>query len=163
MGDCDVCERVRRAERGENPFAVVRTTTGYVCLADVQYHRGYTIFAAKRCVGELHELPHDERHTYLREMAAVAEAVFRAFAPGKLNYELLGNGVPHLHWHLFPRHADDPRPHGPVWEDPGFLRALHDGARATPEHVADLNARLVTALEKSDLAIERRFGSAYVS
>src|ERR1700730_6799228 len=97
---CDLCERIARAERGDNPFSVVRTATGYVNLADIQYHEGYTVFVAKRCVPELHELPDTVRDQFLREMALVAEAVFEAFEPNKLNYELLGNGAPHLHWHL---------------------------------------------------------------
>ena len=154
---CDVCDRIERADRGENPFAVVRTSTGYVNLADVQYHEGYTIFNAKRCVDELHELPGAERDVHLHEMAVVAEAVFRAFQPRKLNCELLGNGVPHVHWHLFPRHADDPRPRGPVWEDPGFLAALEDGSSPEPERLATLKARLLGELEQTDLTIERRF------
>ena len=37
------------------------------------------------------------------------------FAPLKLNVESLGNQVPHLHWHLFPRRADDPEKLKPVW------------------------------------------------
>jgi diadenosine tetraphosphate (Ap4A) HIT family hydrolase len=53
---CDLCARIERAERGENPFTLVRTATGYVNLADVQYHEGYTIFVAKQCANELHEL-----------------------------------------------------------------------------------------------------------
>ncbi|HYV60578.1 MAG TPA: HIT family protein [Acidimicrobiia bacterium] len=155
--DCDLCARIERAERGDNPFAVVRTATGYVNLADVQYHEGYTIFVAKRCVNELHELPEAERDLYLHEMALVAEAVFHAFRPRKLNYELLGNGAPHLHWHLFPRHADDPHPRGPVWEDPGFLRALAEDALAEPGRIDELRGRLRSALEATDLTIERRF------
>jgi diadenosine tetraphosphate (Ap4A) HIT family hydrolase len=154
---CDLCARIDRADRGENPFAVVRTATGYVNLADVQYHEGYTIFVAKQCVNELHELPPAARDVHLHEMAVIAEAVFEAFQPKKLNYELLGNGAPHLHWHLFPRHADDPRPRGPVWEDPGFLRALKKGATPEPERLATLRARLLAALDGTDLTIERRF------
>jgi diadenosine tetraphosphate (Ap4A) HIT family hydrolase len=34
-------------------------------------------------------------------------------APVKLNYDVLGNAVPHLHTHIVPRHADDPRPGWP--------------------------------------------------
>src|SRR5262249_44121657 len=143
---CDICARNPRTERNENPFSVARTTTGYVNLGDVQYHEGYTVFSAKWCVNELHELPGDERDAYLREMAAVAEAVFRAFQPRKLNYELLGNGVPHLHWHLIPRHAHDPSPIGPVWEDPGFVHALDEGTAPGPEHLARLRGCLLAAL-----------------
>ena len=48
-------------------------------------------------------------------MATLAEGIEACFRPHKLNYELLGNQVPHLHWHLFPRHANDPEPLAPVW------------------------------------------------
>jgi diadenosine tetraphosphate (Ap4A) HIT family hydrolase len=57
-------------------------------------------------------------------MAHVAEAVFRAFAPRKLNYELLGNSVSHLHWHIFPRYDNDPNPQWPVWNNPAFADAM---------------------------------------
>ncbi len=133
---CDPCARIERAERGENPFAVVRTATGYVNLADVQYHEGYTIFVAKQCVHELHELPAAERDLHLHEMALIAEAVFEAFRPRK----------------------HDARPRGPVWEDPGFLRALDRGASPEPERLATLRAQLRSALDDTDLTIEQRFG-----
>jgi diadenosine tetraphosphate (Ap4A) HIT family hydrolase len=35
-----------------------------------------------------------------------------------MNYELLGNQVPHIHWHLIPRLATDPDPRWPVWRLP---------------------------------------------
>ena len=31
----------------------------------------------------------------------------------KMNYETLGNSLPHLHTHLVPRYTDDPRPGQP--------------------------------------------------
>src|ERR1700694_4734407 len=37
------------------------------------------------------------------------------YHPHKLNYELLGNQVPHLHWHLFPRSKQDADHLKPVW------------------------------------------------
>jgi diadenosine tetraphosphate (Ap4A) HIT family hydrolase len=146
---CNGCAIVRRIESGDDPHSVARTRTGYVSIADCQYHEGYSIFLAKTCVAELHELDPDEQRGFLDEMALVAEAVFDAFAPRKLNYELLGNGVPHLHWHLFPRHADDPKPRGPVWEDEAFVAALNGGgAKATPAQLVELKRRLAGALAK---------------
>ncbi len=53
-------------------------------------------------------------------MSVVAEAVSKAFNAEKMNYELLGNGDTHLHWHLFPRVSGDLEGYGnngkgPVW------------------------------------------------
>jgi hypothetical protein len=33
-----------------------------------------------------------------------------------MNYELLGNTDPHLHWHIVPRYKTDPRWGQPIWE-----------------------------------------------
>ncbi len=124
---CEVCERIAKFTP-DNPYLIAELTTGYAVLADNQYVPGYTIFVCKTCVPELHDLPRDERTRFLDEMALVAEAVFRALAPRKLNYELLGNSVSHLHWHLFPRYEDDANPQWPVWNNEAFLQA----PRVTP-------------------------------
>ena len=50
-------------------------------------------------------------------MALVAEAVYNAFLPTKLNYELLGVGnAVHMHWLIFPRTEGDTPDPGPVWK-----------------------------------------------
>ena len=131
MDGCEVCQIQARAEGGEDPWAVARLSTGHVGLNPNQHYRGYTFFSARQCVPELHVLSIDERTSFLHDMAVVSHAVFRAFAPVKLNYELLGNTVPHLHWHLVPRHADDPRPFAPIWENLDFLRSSWTGHQET--------------------------------
>jgi diadenosine tetraphosphate (Ap4A) HIT family hydrolase len=126
--DCEICHRIERFTP-ENPYLVAELQTGYFVLADNQHIPGYTIFLAKRCVPELHDLPNAERTQFLEEMAVAAEATFRAFKPRKLNYELLGNSVSHLHWHLFPRYDDDPNPQWPVWNNEAFVAASREPAR----------------------------------
>jgi diadenosine tetraphosphate (Ap4A) HIT family hydrolase len=118
---CEICERIAKF-KPDNPHLIAELETGYAVLADNQFIKGYTIFLSKTCVPELHMLLPEVRATFLDEMSLVAEAVFRAFEPRKLNYELLGNGVPHLHWHLFPRCQDDPNPRFPVWTIPEFMK-----------------------------------------
>ena len=134
--DCEICRRIERMTP-DNPYLVAELETGYAVLADNQHLPGYTIFVSKNCAPELHDLSPDVRSRFLNEMALVAEAVFRAFAPRKLNYELLGNSVAHLHWHIFPRYDDDPNPMWPVWNNDEFLRA----ARTTPLDPAELAER----------------------
>lgn len=143
-GGCEICERTARFTP-DSPYFIAELESGYAVLCDNQFYRGYTIFLAKRCVPELHELPGRERSLFLDEMAVVAEAVYRAFMPRKLNYELLGNGVPHLHWHLIPRYDDDPKPRWPIWSNEAFLAAPPLTPIDAPD-LADLRARARAAL-----------------
>ena len=65
--------------------------------------KGYTLFLYKDHKTELFHLETIKKMKFLEEMSIVAEAVSKAFNAEKMNYELLGNGDTHLHWHLFPR------------------------------------------------------------
>jgi len=47
------------------------------------------------------------------EVMAVGRALETTFSAVKMNYNVLGNWVPHLHTHIVPRYADDPRPGWP--------------------------------------------------
>ena len=74
----------------------------YLARADIQ--RGLTIAVFRgRHVVEPTELTDDEAASYGREVLRVGRAIEVAFAPVKLNYDLLGNTVPHLHTHIVPR------------------------------------------------------------
>jgi diadenosine tetraphosphate (Ap4A) HIT family hydrolase len=44
---------------------------------------------------------------------AVARALISVYRPLKMNYETLGNSLPHLHTHLVPRFTADPNPGQP--------------------------------------------------
>lgn len=86
-------------------------------LGDHQRFRGYTVFLCKQHATELHQLEPTFRLKFLAEMSLVAEAVWYAFQPDKLNYELLGAGKGlHMHWHIFSRRAGDTPNPWPVWQ-----------------------------------------------
>jgi diadenosine tetraphosphate (Ap4A) HIT family hydrolase len=84
-------------------------------LGPWQFYHGYCLLVSRTHATELSRLPDPERRAYLDEMCLLARAVEATCRPQKLNYELLGNQVPHLHWHLFPRYRDDPDALRPVW------------------------------------------------
>src|SRR5262249_14919622 len=111
-----------------------------------------------RCVREVYDLDTVERALHLHEMAEVAQAAHRAFQPVKMNLEALGNGVPHLHWHIVPRAADDVRPRGPIWENFDFLRLTWTRAEEADEQVRhDTRTALLDALTRTDVEIEQTF------
>lgn len=107
---CLVCDRISKILNNTNPYFVAELETGYVIVGDFQYFKGYTIFLCKQHKTELHQLDKNFRMEFLKEMSEVAKAVSVAFHPKKLNYELLGNSDTHMHWHIFPRYGNDPKP-----------------------------------------------------
>lgn len=145
--NCLICERIAMIQKGSNPYFVRELSTGYVVIGDHQFHRGYTLFLCKIHVAELHELESEFRNRFLREMGVVAEAVWRAFHPAKLNYELLGNSDPHLHWHIFPRYKDDPDPKRPVWLIGKDIRQA-EGVKPNEAELDDLKKRLSQVLAR---------------
>lgn len=145
--NCLICERIAMIQAGTNPWFVAELATGYVVLGDHQFFRGYTLLLGRAHLPELHDLPRTERLQFLAEMSEVAEAVFRWVRPRKLNYEMLGNAEPHLHWHFFPRHADDPYPGGPSWLVDRALR-YGEASRPTPEELRALKSGLLAELRR---------------
>lgn len=110
---CPICEQGRPDETSSG----VRIFTGrrgdaYLARAAIQ--RGYTVvFWRGRHVAEPTELTPEEASAYWAEVLEVARALETHLHPVKTNYNVLGNSVPHLHTHIVPRYADDPRPGWP--------------------------------------------------
>jgi diadenosine tetraphosphate (Ap4A) HIT family hydrolase len=76
---------------------------------------GYTIVIWRgRHIAEPTELAAQEASGYWLEVRQVASALQRHYRPVKMNYQTLGNAVPHLHAHLLPRFAQDPVPGRPL-------------------------------------------------
>jgi diadenosine tetraphosphate (Ap4A) HIT family hydrolase len=86
-----------------------------VFLHEDQFFSGYVLLVLRRHVTELYDLAAPERATLMEEVSRVAQALARVFRPVKMNYELLGNLVPHIHWHLVPRLVTDPALRSPIW------------------------------------------------
>ena len=100
---CLICDRIEMIKNGTNPYFVKELETGYVVIGDNQHFYGYSLFLYKNHdYTELFQLDMEERTKFLQEMSIVAEATSKAFAPEKMNYELLGMGDAHLHWHRQP-------------------------------------------------------------
>src|SRR5437762_13556822 len=117
-------------------------------LGPWQFYTGYCLLVSRAHATELSRLGH-VRAAFLDEMAALAEAIEVRFRPHKLNYELLGNQVPHLHWHLFPRSQSDPDVQRPVWL--ALSRAEHDEAERRRLEAGALDRATTIALLQNQL------------
>ena len=89
----------------------------YVVLNRDQFFAGYCFVLTKAHVTELFHLNVETRQGIIEEVNAVAAALAQVFQPTKLNYELLGNMVPHMHWHLVPRFEGGPLWPRPIWSE----------------------------------------------
>ncbi|MCM1267951.1 MAG: HIT family protein [Bacteroidales bacterium] len=147
MENCLICERIAWIKENKNPYFVRELNTGYVVIGDNQRIKGYSLFLCKQHAFELHELEPQYRDEFLREMAVVAEAVYHAFGPDKLNYSLLGAGRGlHMHWHIHPRWEGDTPIPGPVWQ---LGQELHDPKYSpTDAELEELKEKLKKELDK---------------
>jgi diadenosine tetraphosphate (Ap4A) HIT family hydrolase len=110
---CPICEEGRPET---TPHAVRffagEVSDAYLVRADIQ--RGLSMVVWRgRHVAEPTELDADEAAAYWLEVLRVGRALEEHLQPVKLNYDVLGNSLPHLHTHIVPRYADDPRPGWP--------------------------------------------------
>ena len=87
-------------------------------LQEDQFFPGWTILVFHRHVTELFQLTPPERSQLIEEVSRVATALSEIYQAKKINYELLGNQLPHIHWHVIPRLPNDPAPLEPVWRVP---------------------------------------------
>ena len=149
---CLICDRIKMIKDDTNPYFVKELETGYVVIGDHQHFKGYTLFLYKDHKTELFHLEPTQKMKFLEEMSIVAEAVSKAFNAEKMNYELLGNGDTHLHWHLFPRVNGDLGKYGnngkgPVWWYP--MQKMYDDSNCpTNEELELMKSKLLMELNK---------------
>ncbi len=152
---CLICDRINMIKRGENPYFVYETKTGYVVIGDHQHFKGYTLFLCKEHKTDMDELDKDVRSDFLTDMAQVAGAVKTAFRAEKINCELLGNGDAHLHWHIFPRRDGDLGNYGisgkgPVWWYPPE-KMYDDNNRPDERTLKEMKCLLYTRLKEREI------------
>ena len=144
MTDCPMCTKWR----AEPELRIVELTRCYVLLNRDQFFPGYTFVFTKNHVTELFHLDRQARSEVLEEVTAVAAALYNLFTPAKMNYELLGNMVPHMHWHIVPRFASDPLWPRPIWSEPHADVCLTPAAYA--ERIEQIRAALASTATGSD-------------
>ena len=110
-----------------------------VILVDDDDYPGFCHVILNRHVKEMTDLPLQERHRVMEAVFATEEAVREVLQPDKINLASLGNMVPHVHWHVIPRFAEDRHFPNPIWGE-----TKRDKARREVPH--DLVARLRSSL-----------------
>ena len=137
VAGCELCELSAPTVVDNDKFAVI--------LVDDANYPGFARVIWKDHVREVSDLADADRLLLNDAVYKLELAVREVMQPLKVNVASLGNVVPHLHWHVIPRYADDAHFPAPVWAQ---------AQRTTDEAVLQARRGLVPQLAE---AIARRF------
>ena len=132
---CPVCLRGRPRD------FVAELEASFLIAGEDAPLRGYCFLLLKSHAVELYELDPAEACAFMRDAQRASKAVQGVTGAVKMNYEIHGNTIPHLHLHLFPRYAGDPFENQPI--NPRAVR----GTVYTPGEFAAFVGKLRAALK----------------
>lgn len=118
---CELCSLSAPAAWAGDKFSVI--------IVDDAHYPGFCRVIWRDHVREMSDLSNEDRLLLNEAVFQVEAAVREVMQPLKVNVASLGNVVPHLHWHVIPRYADDAHFPAPVWAqaqretDPAILAA----------------------------------------
>ena len=105
---CELCAQ----DGGE---VLVRQELWRIVLVDDPNYPGFCRVIWNAHVAEMTDLPPEMRSEMMRTVCRLESIVREILQPDKINLASLGNVVPHLHWHVVPRYADDAHFPAPIW------------------------------------------------
>jgi diadenosine tetraphosphate (Ap4A) HIT family hydrolase len=98
---CPICSR-------REPLDVVaELEVTWVTMQEAAPIPGFACLVSKVHAVELHDLAEAAALAFMRDAQKVSKALAAATGAVKLNYEIHGNSLPHLHMHFFPRYRGD--------------------------------------------------------
>ena len=98
---CPICLRKQPQD------VVAQLETSWVTMQETAPVRGYICLVSRTHAVELHDLSEESGSQFMRDAQKVSKALLQATGAVKLNYEIHGNSLPHLHMHFFPRYRGD--------------------------------------------------------
>ncbi|MBO0778381.1 MAG: HIT family protein [Ktedonobacteraceae bacterium] len=115
---CPICISLRAGEYiDEYGYTVADLQVSRLRLNSDQFTPGYCVLIAKTHVSEIYHLSQEDQRRYFEDMMWAARAIDRVFHPLKMNFEILGNALPHLHCHMKPRYYGDAAPSQPLYPE----------------------------------------------
>jgi diadenosine tetraphosphate (Ap4A) HIT family hydrolase len=135
---CSLCERVILTSNDQYPFLIKEFTHSFLYLGEHQYYEGYSVLVTKNHFREMTDIPEQISRELFKEMMESHRLIQKIFKPTKMNMCSLGNVVDHIHWHFFPRYAEDPNFKSPPW----LQMHLFDSAKLTPDQREKVLAKI---------------------
>ena len=116
LATCVICDR------GAPLGVIAEYQATWVTASEQAPLPGYVCVVSKTHVVEPFELAEPQRSSFWEECMTVAAALKRLLDVPKLNYEIHGNTIPHLHMHIYPRYPGDPYEGRPIEGSGKFRR-----------------------------------------
>ena len=127
---CPLCD-------GEGGEALWRDDFCRVVWVEDAHYPGFCRVILNPHVKEMSDLQSSDRLRLMETVFTVEAAVREIVRPDKINLASLGNVVPHVHWHIIPRWAEDVNFPDAIWALP-----RREGGIANPMASQDIKARL---------------------
>ena len=154
---CTLCAVVHQSTQGAHRGYIATLAHSVVILNAGQGCLGWCVLVLKEHAEHAADLPRASEMEFFAEAALVGRAIRAAFpdsgagrVPPRINYANLGNVVTHTHWHVVPRHADDPEPKSLPWAWPAD-RQIGNVSEETRSKVRDQIAREIANLSENKL------------
>lgn len=120
-----------------------------VVLVDDDNYPGFCRVIWQQHIKEMTDLAPEQRDQFMRAVFLVEAAQRDVFQPHKINLASLGNVVPHLHWHVIPRFANDAHYPDPIWGKANGNRPdLSERRAQVPQFIAKLQASLASTFSE---------------
>jgi diadenosine tetraphosphate (Ap4A) HIT family hydrolase len=98
---CPIC-------RQREPLDVIaKLEASWVTMQEAAPVPGYVCLVSQTHAVDLHDLPESAALSFMRDARRISMAVASVTGAVKMNYEIHGNSIPHLHMHFFPRYRGD--------------------------------------------------------
>lgn len=131
---CPICLQ------GKPTNIIAELDVSFLTAGDGSPIKGSCALFLKRHAVELYELSPEEAAAFMRDAQRASRAVHEATGAVKMNYEIHGNTIPHLHMHLFPRYVGDAFEGKPI--DPRVVTASAYAPGEFADFVAGVRSRL---------------------
>lgn len=134
--DCPLC-------RDDGGLLVLRTPLWRVVrVTDTPTFPAFYRLIWNHHVAEFSDLDAAQRLACMEAVTGIERLLRERLRPAKINLASLGNVVPHLHWHVIARFADDSHFPNPIWSE----ARRPAGAMPAPEALLALDEALVNVL-----------------
>jgi diadenosine tetraphosphate (Ap4A) HIT family hydrolase len=123
---------------------IAELSYSYLGLYNDARFPGRCILSLKEHWEDFSRLPYAQLCGFVSDAQQAAQAILKAIGERRINYAILGNTVPHVHFHIIPRYPEvEEQPNKAPWNDPRPL------ARLSNEEHRIVKAKIARALHHS--------------